>query len=292
MPPATPAHCAPMHAPFRTRVVESMQMLIISLARPYILRELPGWGYVYRWAVGDERQREWFWAEAPQRTVRGKLHGFEMQLDLSHWSDRSTFFLGRWIDLHNQLFMLDLLEPGDTVVDVGAHRGSFALVASKLVGRKGKVVCFDAHQTNAAHLDRDIRANGIDNIVVQREAPADDALAAEHPALIKIDGDDDDFRVIAELSQTIERDRPVLLTEVPSAQNTQRDQSMLQLMSVLAARGYSGFTLTLRRHGLHHRWGLAPLHGGRRALNAVWFHADFLSRHAASLQRYGLPALH
>jgi hypothetical protein len=279
-------------ARLRTHVVESLQQLIISLARPYILRELPGWGYVYRWAVGDEQQREWFWAEAPQRTVRGKLHGFEMQLDLSHWSDRSTYFLGRWIDLHNQLFMFDLLEPGDTVVDVSAHRGSFALVASKLVGRKGKVVCFDPDAGNAAHLDRDIRANGIANIVVQRDALDDSALAQDHPALIKIGGEEDGFRVIAELSETIERDHPVLLTEVPPARKAQRDQSMLQLMAVLAARGYSGFTLTLRRHGLHHRWGLAPLHGGRRALNAVWFHADFLSRHAASLQRYGLPALH
>ncbi len=281
-----------MHTALRDRLVETMQQLIISLARPYTLRELPGWGYVYRFAVGDEQERQWFWDTAPQRTVRGKLHGFEMQLDLSHWSDRSTYFLGRWIDLHNQLFMLDLLEPGDTVVDVGAHRGSFALMASKLVGHRGKVVCFDARHDNAEHLDRDIRANGIANIVVQREAPADDALAGEHPALIKIDGDDDDFRVIAELSRTIERDRPVLLTEVPAARRAQRDQSMLQLMGVLAARGYSGFTLTLRRHGLHHRWGLAPLHGGRRALNAVWFHADFLRRHAASLQRYGLPATH
>ena len=35
----------------RTRVVESMQELIIGLARPYILRELPGWGYLYRWAA-------------------------------------------------------------------------------------------------------------------------------------------------------------------------------------------------------------------------------------------------
>ncbi len=278
-----------MSASIRNHIVESMQALIIGLARPYILRELPGWGYVYRWAVGDDRQREWFWAEAPVRTVRGKLHGFEMKLDLSHWADRSTYFLGRWIDLHNQLFMLDLLEPGNTVVDVNAHRGSFALVASKLVGRKGKVVCFDADPHNAAHVQDDIAANGIANIVVEREGLTDQALAQEHPALIKIGGEEDEFRVIAELSQTIERDHPVLLTEVPSAQRAHRDQSMLQLMAVLAARGYSGFTLTLRRQGLAHRWGLAPLQGGKRAMNAVWFHDDFLSRHASSLQRYGLP---
>jgi hypothetical protein len=279
-----------MNTALRARIVESMQMLIIGLARPYILRELPGWGYVYRWAVGDERQREWFWAEAPSCTVRGKLHGFEMKLDLSNWSDRSTYFLGRWIDLHNQLFMLDLLEPGDTVVDVSAHRGSFALVASRLVGRRGKVVCFDANPSNTAHLHDDIAANGIDNIVVQPDGLDDRALAHDHPALIKIGGEEDGFRVIAELSQTIERDHPVLLTEVPPARRAQRDQSMLQFIAVLAARGYSGFTLTLRRHGLHHRWGLAPLQGGKRPLNAVWFHDDFLARHGAALQRYGLRA--
>lgn len=277
----------------RARTVESMQQLIIGLARPYILRELPGWGYLYRWAVGDERQREWFWAKAPSLTVRGKLHGFEMKLDLSHWSDRSTYFLGRWIDLHNQLFMLDLLEPGNTVVDVSAYRGSFALVASRLVGQRGKVVCFDADPHNTAHVERDIAANGIANIVVERAGLTDAQLRDDHPALIKIGGEEDEFRVIAELSQTIERDHPVLLTEVPSAQDAQRDQSMLQLMAVLAARGYSGFTLVLRRHGvLGHGWALAPLHGAKRAVNAVWFHADFLAQHSASLRRYGLPAVH
>jgi Met-10+ like-protein len=281
-----------MQQQLRSRVVESMQALIIGLARPYILRELPGWGYVYRWAVGAERHREWFWAEAPSRTVRGKLHGFEMRLELSHEADRSTYFLGRWIDLHNQLFMLDLLEPGDTVVDVSAHRGNFALVASRLVGQRGKVVCFDPNPSNTAHLDHDIAANGIANIVVNRDGLSDDVLEADHPALIKIGGDEDNFRVIAELSQTIERDHPVLLTEVPPARRRDRDASMMQLMAVLDSRGYSGYTITLRRHGLRHRWGLAPLHGARRALNAVWFHADFLSRHGESLQRYGLPALH
>jgi precorrin-6B methylase 2 len=278
----------------RSRVVESMQELVIGLARPYILNELPGWGYVYRWAVGSEEQRQWFWADAPSRTVRGKLHGFEMRLDLSHWSDRSTFFLGRWIDLQNQLFMRDLLEPGNTVVDVSAHRGSFALVASRLVGHRGKVVCFDADPQNADHLHHDIAANGIGNIVVEPAGLSDAVLENEHPALIKIGGEDDSFRVIADLSKTIERDHPVLLTEVPAAGRAHRDASMMQLMAVLAQRGYEGFTLVLRRHGLvGHRWALAPLHGAKRAVNAVWFHEDFLSRHGPSLERYALAgAMH
>ena len=37
--------------------------------------------------------------------------------------------------------------------------------------------------------------------------------------------------VIANLSQTIERDRPVLLTEVPPARRAERDASMLALMA-------------------------------------------------------------
>jgi hypothetical protein len=280
-----------MSSQLRSHAVASLQWLIIGLARPYILRELPGWGYVYRWAVGDERQREWFWAGAPSCTVRGKLHGFDMTLDLSHWSDRATFFLGRWIDLQNQLFMRDVIEPGNTVVDVSAHRGSFALFASRLVGRRGKVLCFDANPSNTEHLDRDIAVNGIGNIVVERDGLNDRSLQQEHPALIKIGGDGDDFRVIADLSRTIDRDHPVLLTEVPPARRPQRDASMMQLMAVLAQRGYSGFTLTLQRSGwLGHRWGLAPLHGGKHAKNAVWFHADFLRQHAASLERYGLSA--
>jgi hypothetical protein len=266
-----------------------MQELVIGLARPYIHSELPGWGYVYRWAVGGEQHREWFWADAPSRTVRGKLHGFEMRLDLSHGSDRSTYFLGRWIDLQNQLFMRDLLEPGNTVVDVSAHRGSFALVASRLVGQRGKVVCFDPNPQNTEHLSRDIAANGIANIVVEADGLSDAVLENDHPALIKIGGEEDNLRVIADLSKTIERDHPVLLTEVPPAQHAHRDASMVELISLLAQRGYAGFTLVLRRHGLAgHRWALAPLHGARRAVNAVWFHEDFLSRHGPSLDRYGL----
>ena len=100
------------------------------------MREYVGWGKVYSIFVGDYR-RNWFWNASPIKTIRGKLHGYLMHLDLSNWSDRSTYFLGRWYDLELQLLMSDLIKQGDTVADIGANRGMFALVASRLVGDDG-----------------------------------------------------------------------------------------------------------------------------------------------------------
>ena len=93
--------------------------------------------------VGDYR-RSWLWANAQSRTVRGKLTGFTMELDLSQWADRATYFLGRWVDLEMQAFIEDVIRPGDQVVDVGANRGMFTLCASRLVGPEGKVLSFRA----------------------------------------------------------------------------------------------------------------------------------------------------
>ena len=70
------------------------------------------------------------------------MYGNLIQLDLSKWSDRSYYFLGRWFDLEMQLLMADLVKSGETIVDIGANRGAFALAASRVVGSGGKVICF------------------------------------------------------------------------------------------------------------------------------------------------------
>src|SRR5438045_2130627 len=99
-----------------------LQTTIILTIRPYIVRELPGWGTIYSAFVGDYT-RNWLWFNGPIRTIREKTTGFTMTFDLSQWSDRSTYFLGRWVELGMQLFMADMIRSGDTVVDVGANRG-------------------------------------------------------------------------------------------------------------------------------------------------------------------------
>lgn len=51
-------------------------------------------------------------------------------------------FLGRWYDLENQLVIDALVNPGDTVVDVGANRGMFTFAAAYQVQRSGRVISF------------------------------------------------------------------------------------------------------------------------------------------------------
>jgi FkbM family methyltransferase len=54
---------------------------------------------------------------------------------------------------------------GDTVVDVGAHAGHYTLVSSKRVGANGKVVAIEADQGNFEILNRNIKLNGLTNII-------------------------------------------------------------------------------------------------------------------------------
>lgn len=65
---------------------------------------------------------------------------------------------------------LSLLDEGDTVVDVGAWIGYYALLAASKVGYNGKVIAIEPHPLNLAKLHRNIELNGFDNIIVIESA--------------------------------------------------------------------------------------------------------------------------
>jgi FkbM family methyltransferase len=62
------------------------------------------------------------------------------------------------------------LRPGMTVVDVGTHLGSIALLASKLVGPAGRVHAIEPFEENLHFLRRNVQRNGAENIVVHAVA--------------------------------------------------------------------------------------------------------------------------
>lgn len=64
----------------------------------------------------------------------------------------------------------DFLTPNDICLDIGANIGTFSLVASKLVGEKGKVFAFEAHPKTVFYMKRNIKLNQSKNIVVINKA--------------------------------------------------------------------------------------------------------------------------
>lgn len=71
---------------------------------------------------------------------------------------------------HVQRVLELLLRPGMTVFDVGANVGFFAVIAARLVGPTGRVVCFEPVAQNADAIERSAAANGFTHVTVRREA--------------------------------------------------------------------------------------------------------------------------
>jgi FkbM family methyltransferase len=114
------------------------------LFRPYLMHELPGWGKLANLiGIGGIDNLNPRWRAAPKKTIRGKAHGYLMELDLSDDMERSVYFIGRHYDLDNQLALDAILKPGDTFVDGGANIGMTTLHAAKRVGETGRVFAFE-----------------------------------------------------------------------------------------------------------------------------------------------------
>ena len=77
-----------------------------------------------------------------------------------------------------EVFILDVygiknVHQGDTVVDIGAGIGEFALLASRNAGSKGKVIAIEPSPEDYATLLLNIKENGCDNIIPLNTAVSD-----------------------------------------------------------------------------------------------------------------------
>jgi len=269
-------------------VRELSQSLIVAAAMPYIRAELPGWGRLLRLVAGWRRDR--LWDGAASRTITTKLYGHTLSLNMRKWTDRSTFFLGRWYDLETQTALWSLVHPGDLVVDIGANRGLFSLAASAAVGPRGRVIAIEPNPAEASILKRDLERNMIANVKVigvglsDREGimtlhvPAgnsgeasfgmlpypdefaidvpvkvgDRLLDKEHPSLIKIDVEGFEVRVLRGLEETLKRARPIVITEMIERQLVQCGSNRAEMIELMRKFGYQGFGMVLKREGLQH----------------------------------------
>ncbi|MCU0544676.1 MAG: FkbM family methyltransferase [Oscillatoriaceae cyanobacterium Prado104] len=130
---------------------------------PYIRWELPGWGKLFENLGGYQKD---LWKNAPTRTIRGKFHQYLMTLDLSFWHERVTYFLGRYYELEMQLFVMEIVKPGDTFVDIGANLGMLTLMAARCVTETGTVHSFEPNPLIFKRLQKNITDNELQQVTL------------------------------------------------------------------------------------------------------------------------------
>jgi FkbM family methyltransferase len=82
--------------------------------------------------------------------------------------------LGTYEQEQSSLF-LKHIGPGDVVIDIGAACGYYTLLASKLVGKAGRVVSFEPDPKNSSYLRRHVAANELQQATILQLALSDNS---------------------------------------------------------------------------------------------------------------------
>jgi len=100
------------------------------------------------------------------------VHGLHMLLhdpETDIYISRSLADCGIWEPFETDLVRREI-QPGDTVLDIGANIGYFTLLFAQLVGAQGRVYAFEPDPTNFHILRRNIERNGLKNVVPEQKA--------------------------------------------------------------------------------------------------------------------------
>ena len=178
---------------------------------------------------------------------------------------------------------LALIRSGDTVLDIGAHIGSFTIPLARAVGPAGRVFAFEPNASTRELLEINVELNDVGNIVetlpvalarkakeyaisvdrsntgaaylrrVDATAGGAVSITLDHWAdeagisgvdFVKLDVEGMESDVLAGGSALLERSRPAMLVEVDSSQLNRFGSKVSDLNDLLVGRGYRIFLHT------------------------------------------------
>ncbi len=102
------------------------------------------------------------------------IGNLKMQVDLQDKViSQKLFFFREWEPFESRLF-LRMLQPGMTVLDIGAHIGYYALHAAQAVGSSGRVLAFEPVDSNFRLLSKNVQLNHFAGIITPIQAAVSD----------------------------------------------------------------------------------------------------------------------
>ncbi|MBP6703915.1 MAG: FkbM family methyltransferase [Vicinamibacteria bacterium] len=90
--------------------------------------------------------------------VSARRHGIVWDLDLREGIDLTIYALGAF-ERDTLKALESLVQPGATVLDIGANMGAHTLHLARLVGEKGRVIAFEPTDFAIAKLRANLKAN-------------------------------------------------------------------------------------------------------------------------------------
>jgi FkbM family methyltransferase len=99
-----------------------------------------------------------------RRGIKRKINGFSLRFPIRYYK----FFPDNY-EKENFDFLKANCEPGDFIIDIGAHIGLFSVCASQLIGPAGKVYAFEPAPLTYNILTETIAINQKDQIIIARK---------------------------------------------------------------------------------------------------------------------------
>ncbi len=251
--------------------------------------ELPGWGKLafLQARFGPFHDK---WNNSKPRIIRDKIHHQYRVLNMSEWSDRLLYFLGRWYELETELVIRKFLKDGDSVLDVGANYGHFTLAAKSLTGINGTVIAIEPNPYSFGRLATHIVLNNVNNVHIHniglaskngnlllkvprvntgeatfgRSQYLDDEVSTFSCDVktgdeitngidikfVKIDVEGFECEVLSGLRDTINRSKPHVYLECIERHLEAAGSSVSELLELMHGFGYKGFSTKLYRKSL------------------------------------------
>lgn len=99
-----------------------------------------------------------------------KVYGIKLFIDKDdRIISRELLLTGKWEELQTNV-LKSYIKKGHTVLDIGGHIGFYTLLASRLVGKNGKVISFEPDTKNFTLLRKNIKVNKAANIIAIKRA--------------------------------------------------------------------------------------------------------------------------
>jgi FkbM family methyltransferase len=141
------------------------------IGKRMLRRAMLAWG---RWGRASGYRYQWLDRHGAKLAEKELLparlpNGSQVLCDLRDHVQRQIWFNGAYEPVETYLFS-QLLQPGMTVLDIGANVGQYTLIASTAVGPSGQVHSFEPVPSTFARLQRHVELNQLANVTLNQAA--------------------------------------------------------------------------------------------------------------------------